>query len=146
MGNFSRLTHLLYSTAYHRRSWSLGTFSVEIEIGDSLRERWVAMDALVDTGASITSVSSSLLRELGVEPVTSKRFRFAQGEVRTMDIGYTWVRFAGEEVLTQVLFNEEGSPPLLGALALESAYLGVDPVEQRLIPVQGLMMTSEKST
>ena len=124
----------------------MGTFSVEIEIGDSLRERWVAMDALVDTGASITSVSSSLLRELGVEPVTSKRFRFAQGEVRTMDIGYTWVRFAGEEVLTQVLFNEEGSPPLLGALALESAYLGVDPVEQRLIPVQGLMMTSEKST
>ena len=124
----------------------MGTFSVEIEIGDSLREQWVTMDALVDTGASITSVSSSLLRELGVEPVTSKRFRFAQGEVRTMDIGYTWVRFAGEEVLTQVLFNEEGSPPLLGALALESAYLGVDPVEQRLIPVQGLMMTSEKST
>ncbi len=50
------------------------------------------------------------------------------------------MRFAGEEVLTQVLFNEEGSPPLLGALALEGAYMGVDPVGQRLIPVQGLMM------
>ncbi len=124
----------------------MGTFSIEIDIGDSARERWVTMDALVDTGASITSMSASVLRELGVEPVASERFKFAQGEVRTMEIGYTWVRFAGKEILTQVLFNEEGSPPLLGALALESAYMGVDPVEQRLIPVQGLMMKSETRT
>ena len=101
------------------------------------------MDALVDTGASITSMSASILQDLGIEPVTRKRFRFAQGEVRTMEIGYTWVRFAGEEVLTQVLFNEDGSPALLGALALESAYMAVDPVEQRLIPVEGLMMGAE---
>ena len=118
----------------------MGTFNVEIQIGDSARERWIAMDALVDTGASITSMSASVLRRLGVEPVTSERFRFAQGEVRTMEIGYTWVRFAGKEILTQVLFNEEGSPALLGALALESAYMAVDPVRQRLIPVEGLMM------
>ena len=121
----------------------MGTFSVDIEIGDSTREQWITMNALVDTGASITSMSASTLRELGVEPVTSERFKFAQGEVRTMEIGYTWLRFAGKEILTQVLFNEEGSPPLLGALALESAYMGVDPVEQRLIPVQGLMMGTE---
>ena len=118
----------------------MGTFSVEIQIGDSARERWVAMDALVDTGANITSMSASILQDLGIEPVTRKRFRFAQGEVRTMEIGYTWVRFAGEEVLTQVLFNEDGSPALLGALALESAYMAVDPVGQRLIPVEGLLM------
>ncbi len=121
----------------------MGTFSVDIEIGDSTREQWITMNALVDTGASITSMSASTLRELGVEPVTSERFKFAQGEVRTMEIGYTWLRFAGKEILTQVLFNEEGSPPLLGALALEGAYMGVDPVEQRLIPVQGLMMGTE---
>ena len=123
----------------------MGTFSVQIDIGDQAREQWVTMEALVDTGASITSLSASILRELGVEPVTRNRFRFAQGEVRAMDIGYTWVRFASEEVLTQVLFNEEGSPALLGALALESAYMGVDPVEQRLIPVDGLMMVMEET-
>ena len=120
----------------------MGTFSVEIEIGDPLRERWVTMDALVDTGASITSMSGSVLRELGVEPVDSQRFRFAQGEVRTMPIGYTWLRFAGREILTQVLFNEENSPALLGALALEGAYMGVNPVEQTLVPVDGLMMAA----
>ena len=120
----------------------MGTFRVEIEIGDPLRERWVTMDALVDTDASITSMPDSVLRELGVEPVDSQRFRFAQGEVRTMPIGYTWLRLADKEILTQVLFNEESPPALLGALALEGAYLGVNPVEQTLVPVDGLMMAT----
>ena len=36
-----------------------------------------------------------------------------------MQIGYTWLRFAGKEVLTLVLFNDEGSPALLGARRLK---------------------------
>ena len=119
----------------------MGTFSVEIEIGDSARERWITLDALVDTGATMTSAPGSLLHRLGVEPESRERFKFGQGEVRTMAIGYARVRFAGKEVLTQVLFNEEGSQPLLGALALEGALMAVDPVEQRLIPVDGLLMS-----
>ncbi len=122
------------------RTVVMGTFSIQIEIGDANRERWVAMDALVDTGASIVSAPASLFRELGVEPETKEIFEFAQGEVRFMDVGYTWVRFAGKEIMTQVLFNQEDSEPLLGAMALEGAYLGVDPVAKRLIPVRGLMM------
>ena len=54
--------------------------------------------------------------------------------MRLMDIGYTWVRFEGQEILTQVLFNEEGAPPLLGAIALENAFMGVDLIAKRLIP------------
>lgn len=118
----------------------MGTFSIQIQIADPNRQRWTTLDALVDTGASITSAPKSVLQDLGVEPATQQLFQFAQGETRQMDIGYTWVRFAGEEVMTQVLFNEEGSPPLLGAVALENAFMGVDPVAKRLIPVPGLMM------
>ena len=118
----------------------MGTFSVQIEIGDANREQWVTMDALVDTGASITSAPGSILRDLGVEPEFRQIFQFAQGETRQMNIGYARVRFEGKEVITQVLFNDEGTPPLLGAMALEGAYLGVDPVAKRLIPVRGLMM------
>ena len=39
--------------------------------------------------------------------------------VRAIEVGYTWVRFAGEEILTQVMFNGEGTPPILGAIALD---------------------------
>ena len=118
----------------------MGTFNVEIQISAQDGDRWEEMVALVDTGASITSAPASVLRGLGVKPAITQLFQFAQGETRVMEVGYAGVRFEGREIITQVLFNDEGTPPLLGALALEGAYMGVDPVAQRLIPVPGLMM------
>ena len=118
----------------------MGTFSVEIEVSAQDGDIREEMVALVDTGASITSAPASVLRKLGVKPATTQIFQFAQGETRVMEVGYAWVRFEGQEILTQVLFNDEGTPSLLGAMALEGAYMGVDPVAQRLIPVPGLMM------
>ena len=56
-------------------------------------------------------------------------------------LGYARVRVEDQEIITQVLFNGEGTPPLLGAIALENAFLGVDPLDRRLIPIHGLMMT-----
>ena len=118
----------------------MGTFFLPIELGDEQRANWTTLDALVDTGASTTSVPASVLEALGVRPVSTQRFRFAQGEVQELSIGYTRIRFAGNELMTQVIFNAEGTPPLLGALALEGAYMAVDPVGQRLIPVEGLLI------
>jgi predicted aspartyl protease len=68
-----------------------------------------------------------------------QRFECGQGEVRTMEVGQTWMRVEEREIITQVLFNDEGTLPLLGALALEGVFMGIDPVSQKLIPVQGLM-------
>ena len=39
-----------------------------------------------------------------------------------------------------VVFAEDGSEPLLGAVTLEIFLLAVDSVRQRLIPVRGLLM------
>jgi len=91
----------------------MGTFYVTIELGDVQGANWRTLDALVDTGASTTSVPASVLRQLGVRPVSTERFRFAQGEVQELPVGYTWVRFAGKELMTQVIFNAEGTSPLL---------------------------------
>ena len=118
----------------------MGAFYMPIELGDDKGANWLTLEVLVDTGASTTSVPASVLQELGVRPTSTERFRFAQGEVRELPVGYTWIRFAGKELMTQVVFNSEGTSPLLGALALEAAYVAVDPVGQRLIPVDGLLL------
>ena len=118
----------------------MGTFNVTISIGDSERGRWIDLEALVDTGASITAVPASVLRELGIAALFKQSFRFAQGDVREMDVGQALIRVERKEVVTLVLFNDEGTQPLLGALALEGVFLGVDPHAKRLIPVEGLMM------
>ena len=121
----------------------MGTFRVQINIGDTQGERWTSLDALVDTGASVVSAPTSVLRDLNIAPIVRQTFRSAHGDVREMELGRTWVRFEGREAMTLVVFNDEGSTPLLGALALEEAFLGVDPVGQRLVPVEGLLMSAE---
>ena len=118
----------------------MGVFNVPISIGDQQQTRWIGLDALVDTGASITSVPASVLRQLGVTPLMQQRFQFGQGEVRLMDVGQTWLRVEGREVVTLVLFNSEETVPLLGALALEGVFMGVNPVAKRLEPVEGFMV------
>ena len=117
----------------------MGTFNVEIGIGSRDRDEWVTLDALVDTGASITSAPASLLRRLGVEPRRTQEFKLADGGIRQMEIGEALVRVGDRDITTLVMFNDEESMPLLGALALEGAFMGVDPVEKKLVRVGGLM-------
>ena len=92
----------------------MGTFFVEIGIGDPDGERWVTVEALVDTGASVCSVPSSILQDFSVVPKRQKRYRFAQGESRSMGVGQTYIRIMDEEFITDFIFNEEGTIPLLG--------------------------------
>ncbi|MYC37431.1 MAG: hypothetical protein F4X66_11070 [Chloroflexi bacterium] len=61
--------------------------------------------------------------------------RLADGSRKTVDIGYTWLKLNGRQVMTYIAFNEESSSPLLGALTLEELWLGVDPREGRLFPL-----------
>ena len=57
-----------------------------------------------------------------------------------MDIGEARVTINGENVSTIVAFGEEGAPPILGAYTLEGFALAVDPVEQRLIPLDPILL------
>lgn len=117
----------------------MGTFDVTVEVGDPRGERFEAIEALADTGASHTVLPSSLLRRLGVTAHTRAPFRVADGRQIEYDVGRTWVRVVGREELTLVVFGEEAQA-LLGAMTLEALLLGVDPVERRLVPVPGLLM------
>lgn len=48
------------------------------------------------------------------------------------------VNLDGQEVTTPCFIAPAG-PPLLGAVALESLFLAVDPVAKRLVPVEGFV-------
>ena len=105
-------------------------------LGDPQGQRFEEVDALVDTGATLTSAPSSLWRRLGVTPTRSGKFRLANGQQAE-----TQVRVEGSVTTTWVLFGDEGAPTLLGAMTLEGLLLGVDPFNRRLVPVEGLLMS-----
>jgi clan AA aspartic protease len=116
----------------------MGVFTVPIQVGDPGAERFESFDALVDTGSSNTAVPGSVLRALGVEPYRTAMFEMADGSQAPMEIGRTWVRVNGDIELTQVVFSEEGSQAILGAITLEELGLGVDPIKRQLVPVHRL--------
>jgi hypothetical protein len=47
------------------------------------------------------------------------------------------VELDGLEGPTYVVFGENGAPPAIGAVTLEGFLLGVDPVAQALVPIEG---------
>ena len=82
----------------------MGAFSITIEIGDPQGRRFEAVEALVDTVATLTSAPASLLRRLEVTPLRRGKFELADGRQVELDIGETKVRVEGTETATAVLF------------------------------------------
>ena len=116
----------------------MGSFSVEIAIGDVDGENYEKMDALVDTGATTTVVPGSTLQRLGIAPTKRETFEYAGGQRVELEMAEARARVADRETTTWVIFGEDDTA-LLGAYTLEGTFLAVDPYGQRLIPVPGLL-------
>ena len=110
--------------------------TVPIEIAAPDDQNWVGMNALVDTGAFISSVPARVLCKMGVKPTGRRRVRFGMGKVRDMDYAQIWLRFGGQEIMTFALFNQEWNTPMLGAYTLNGLFRTVDPVAQCLVPIE----------
>ncbi len=122
----------------------MSVFSYTLMVGDPEGVRFEKVEALVDTGATFTVIPSAVLQRLGVARKEKVRFRLADERVIERDIGETQVGVDGRVVSTVVVFGEEKSPTLLGVYTLERALLAVDPVGQRLIPADALLMLSRE--
>jgi clan AA aspartic protease len=117
----------------------MGTFTVSLQVGDLTGRRFTQVEALVDTGASDTMLPADVLARLGLEPVEQLPYQLADDRIVNYGVGEARVRLDGRERTIPVVFGPVGVMPLLGSTALEIFHLGVDPVQQRLIPVRGLL-------
>ncbi len=118
----------------------MGTFQVPIELAAGPEEPFEVIDALVDTGATYTLVPSPILRRLGVEPAVRRRFAIADDNSIERDLGVALIRLNGETLPSLVVFGDDNTGPLLGAVTLEQFALGVDPVGRQLAPVTSYLV------
>ena len=112
----------------------MGTFQWPLRISGMDERETREIEATVDTGAAYTTLPARFLRELGVEPMGTRRLLLADGRRVDMDYGQAWVAMNGERIVTVVVFGEDDGPALLGAYTLEGLALAVDPVAQKLVP------------
>ena len=118
----------------------MGTFTHTITLIAAAGDGRETVEVLVDTGATYTTLPSSLLRRLDVEPFDRDEFVLADGRHIERDLGQTTVRIDGRPVITIVVYGEEDTTALLGAYTLEGLRLNVDPFNERLVRTPGLLM------
>ena len=112
----------------------MGTFSVELEVGNPDREEFVAIQAMVDTGAIYTMLPEDLLDRLGVARLETDIFEMADDSLVEYAIGSATVRLYGRSLPVPVVFARSDNTPLLGATTLEIFRLVADPVNEQLVP------------
>ena len=118
----------------------MGTFSETFELASGLDGPFETVEAVVDTGATYTVIPAPTLRRLGVEPMERQRFVLADGSRVELELGSAVIRIGERVRTTPVVFGEVGADSLLGAVTLEEFALGVDPLGQELVPVDGYLV------
>jgi|TARA_B100002003_G_scaffold181389_1_gene169465 clan AA aspartic protease len=117
----------------------MGTFSVAVEIGATSGGGFAQVEALVDTGATYTVLSSDVLVRLNIQAIETVSFESADDRIVEYEVGEARVRLDGRERTTLVVFGPEATGPLLGATTLQLFNLAVDTTRERLVPVPALL-------
>ncbi len=118
----------------------MGTFSHPVTLISPVSDRTETLDGLVDTGATFSSVPATMLASLGVVPQWNARLRLADGRVVEHQMGEVMAELDGARRTIICIFGPPDATALIGAHTLEAFLLAVDPVEQRLVPVDALWL------
>jgi predicted aspartyl protease len=89
--------------------------------------RIVVQDALVDTGATILSIPTRMIRELGLEKRGTKRVLTSKGVSEADKYEAVRLTIQGRDCPVDVLEVPDNVPVLIGQIPLENLDLVVDP-------------------
>lgn len=126
----------------------MGVFTAETELtneGDVILDRAGhgraggvrrrAVDALVDTGATVLVIPQALRDALGLDTLSRREVQIADGSVVECDVvGPILVRFGDRSMIGSAVAMPGDVQVLLGAVQMEEMDLVVDPLARRLIP------------
>jgi predicted aspartyl protease len=110
----------------------MGLTHVVVKIGRLNSNELYDANFLVDTGAIDAMAPASELRRVGIEPVGKRIYELASGELQEYEYGLAQLMFMDEITSTDIIFGPDGSEPILGVIALESAGYIVDPKNQTI--------------
>ena len=109
----------------------MGHIWVRARIGDEARRRIVEVEALVDTGATLTVIPRRLAEKLGLG-VTGKTVVETGAGRLTLDRTRIWIEIEGRGEIVPALISDVIDKVLIGVTTLEVLGLQVDPVTGKL--------------
>ncbi len=118
----------------------MGFIHVDVDVSNPNDPDTVeSVRALVDTGATLSIMPTSVLERLGIRRLERRRFLGFGGAV-ARDIGNVDMRCEDAVAGVTVVFGVGDDPPILGVAALEVLGFEVDPVNGKLNRVDMLVM------
>ena len=105
----------------------MGLTHVPVKVKHLASDASFTKDFLVDTGAWHAMAPAFELTRIGVEPVGTKTYELANGQLLDFQYGFVQISFVDEVTVCEVIFGPDHSEPILGVFALESAGFIVDP-------------------
>ncbi len=93
------------------------------------------VEAVVDPGATFSSVPAPALIEMGVQPHRIVRLASIDGKARFGQLGRALTTVAGVEDVAPVLFGEPGEPTVIGAVTLSILLLRADAESGQIVAV-----------
>ncbi len=96
-------------------------------------------DALVDTGATFTTIPRSIAQRLGLQVFGRQRTRTAAGPIE-IDQSYAYLEYDGHSTITPVWISDTYPGVLIGVFTLEGMALAVDPKNGRLVDSELLLL------
>lgn len=119
----------------------MGHVRVKIKIANPARRQEAVEidDALIDTGATWTTLPRDVADRLGLDIVDRVQADTAAGEI-SVDHSFALVVYDGKQSISDVLINDHRHKVLVGVVTLEGLRLAVDPRSGRLVDTKLLLM------
>jgi len=119
----------------------MGHVRVPVRVGNpNQRQEAIGIDsALVDTGATWTTIPRSLSEQLGLDIVGRVKVRTAAGP-QEVDQSFAYLELEGKYIVTFVLVSDTYPGVLIGVTTLEGLGFAVDPAGQRLVDAELLLL------
>ena len=109
----------------------MGHTWVDVEISDLERKHSRKIKALVDPGASLTTLPKKLAEELRIEATSHEQVSTGAGIIK-ISRGEAWVKVNGKEGPFSIWISDIIDKTLLGVIVLESLGFTVDPATGKL--------------
>jgi len=109
----------------------MGHSWVYIEVSNLERKNTKKVKALVDTGASLTTLPKKIADELGIKSTRQEQVSTGAGIIK-VSRGEAWIKVNGKEGPFSIWISEIIDKVLLGVIVLESLGFKVDPTTGKL--------------
>lgn len=112
----------------------MGVFTKRVLYADLQRRTTAEVDTVIDTGSHYCAVPESVAVLLGLQPVGMEQVVLADGRESEFPVAGLRVELEGRVVFINTLILPDPAEPVLGAQALSTFRVGVEPTGEKLIP------------